>query len=102
MNCRFTVLFSTSFSTTRLHSKKTGLSLSCRHNHPRLRHFLDNFGEGRLSRLLFCFSFTHCTHDFTSRWPATGQLGSANPATIEARVVTTFSSFRSSDLSQSI
>ena len=33
--------------------------LSCRPSHSRLRHFLCDFGECRLGRLLFCFSFTH-------------------------------------------
>jgi hypothetical protein len=33
--------------------------LSCRHSHPRLRHFLFDFGECRFILLLFCFSFAH-------------------------------------------
>src|ERR1039458_10234683 len=38
MNYRFTVHFSTSFSTTRTSFRKRGM-LSRRHSHPRLRHF---------------------------------------------------------------
>ena len=48
---------STSFSTTRTSFRKRGL-LSRRHNHPRLRHFLSDFGECRFILLLFCFCFS--------------------------------------------
>jgi hypothetical protein len=33
--------------------------LSRRHSHPRLRHFLSDFGKCRFILLLFCFSLTH-------------------------------------------
>jgi len=59
MRCRFTVHFSALFSTTRTSSRKNGTLLSCRRSDSRLRHFLDDFGECRFVRLLFCFSLTH-------------------------------------------
>ena len=33
--------------------------LSCRHCHPRLRHFLGDFCNALFGRLLFCLPFTH-------------------------------------------
>jgi hypothetical protein len=51
-----TVHSSTSFSTTRTSFRKRGM-LSRRHSHPRLRHFLSDFGECRFILLLFCFCF---------------------------------------------
>src|ERR1035437_2887981 len=59
LDCRFTVHFSTLFCTTRASFRKNGTLLSCRLNLPRLRHFLDDFGECRFGRLLFCFPLTH-------------------------------------------
>ena len=59
VGCKFTVHFSTSFSTTRTSFRQNGTLLSCRRSHSRLRHFLDDFGECRFGRLLFCFPLTH-------------------------------------------
>jgi hypothetical protein len=59
MNCRSTVHFSTSCSTTRTSFRKNGILLSCRRSHSRLRHFLDDLCQCRFGRLLFCFSLTH-------------------------------------------
>src|ERR1019366_9704163 len=56
--CKFTVRFSTSFSTTRTSLGKDGTLLSCRRSHSRLRHLLHDFGECRFGQLLFCFPLT--------------------------------------------
>src|ERR1019366_6674989 len=52
VGCKFTVHFSTSFSTTRTSFRQNGTLLSCRRSHTRLRHFLDDFGECRFGRLM--------------------------------------------------
>src|SRR5436190_7482637 len=59
MICKFTVHFSTSFSTTSTSFRKNRPILSCRLSHSRLRHLLDDFGERRFGGLLFCLSFIH-------------------------------------------
>ena len=57
---KFTVHFSTSFSTTKASFRKNGTLLSCRRSDSRLRHFLDDFGECRFVRLLFLvFSYPY-------------------------------------------
>ena len=66
VGCKFTVHFSTSFSTTRTSFRKNGTLLPCRTSHSRLRHFLDDFGECRFGRLFLGFLFTHSPDDFTN------------------------------------
>jgi hypothetical protein len=84
--CKFTVHFSTSFSTTRTSFRKMTV-FSCRTSHSRLRHFLDDFGAS----VVLADSRVNLeqANYFLACYSDTG-------------VVTTFSSFRSSDLSQSI
>src|ERR1700674_2291770 len=65
VGCKFTVHFSTSFSTTRTSFRRNGTLLSCRCSHSRLRHFLDDFGECRFGRLFLGFLLAH------SRWALT-------------------------------
>ena len=103
--CKFTVHFSTSFSTTRTFDpKKSRTLLSCRHSRSWLRHFLHDFGECRFGRWLLYFSFTHALMISPSRgvywsiWISRSASGCYD----DNEVVTPFSSFRSSDLSQSI
>jgi EAL domain-containing protein (putative c-di-GMP-specific phosphodiesterase class I) len=50
--------------------------LSGRHDHPRLRHFLDDFGKGHFGGLLLGSSFRHKSHDFKSG-EFSGQFGSS-------------------------
>src|ERR1700686_3013958 len=76
MMSRFTVHSSTLFSTTRTSFRKNGTLLFCRPSYSGLRHFLDDFGECRFSRLLLNFLFTHSPDDFTSPGASTGQFGS--------------------------
>ena len=66
MNYRFTVHFSTSFSTTRPFSDENGTLLSGRHSDSRLRHLLRDFGEGRFGRLFLGFLFAHSPPDVTN------------------------------------
>jgi hypothetical protein len=48
--------------------------LSRRHNYPRLRHFLDDFGKDHFGGLLLYFSFRHENHDFRNTGAFTGQI----------------------------
>jgi len=79
---KFTVHFSTSFSTTRTSFRHNGTVLSCRHSHSRLRHFLDDFGECRFSRLFLGLLLIHSSHDVTTPGASTGQFGSLSPAKV--------------------
>src|SRR5450432_2627841 len=105
VGCKCTVHFSISFFTTRTSFPKNPTLLSCRRSHSRLRHFLDDFGERLFGRLFLGFLFAHGPHDVTGANRSQVNLDQAHyflACYSDTGAVTTFSSFRSSDLSQSI
>jgi hypothetical protein len=59
--CKFTVHFSTSFSTTRISSRKMlPIALAAELNHSRFRHFLYDFGGCGCSRFAGRFEQANC------------------------------------------